>query len=155
VGDYFHESKLTRLIMFEELEDYKSQDHFFFDGKEPLSKACNAPKDGAGVYLVYRLSEGHVDLVYIGSSGKVLQDGSVKIRKGGLFDRIVNGTQFDASRSQSWKDKLEVEKIDALDIYWYVTVEDGQVDIPASIEGLILQHYFEIHDTLPEWNKEY
>ena len=52
--------------MFDELEKYKNNDHFFFDEREPLSEVCNAPKDKSGVYVVYELVRGKVNLVYIG-----------------------------------------------------------------------------------------
>lgn len=141
--------------MFEELEAYTSNDHFFFDGRKPLSEVCNAPIDGVGVYLVYRLSNGRIDLVYIGSSGKVLQNGTMKVRNGGLYDRIVHGKQFGAARNRSWKNKLDLEKIDALDVYWYHTFVDDLFDIPSFVEGVIIQRYFDLHGLLPEWNKEY
>ena len=38
--------------MFEELEKYKSKDHFFFSASEELGKVCNAPKNGVGIYIV-------------------------------------------------------------------------------------------------------
>ena len=80
--------------MFDELREYSNSDHFFFDKEKPLKDSCNAPKNGNGVYLVNALSRGTIEIVYIGSSGKIMNDGSLKQREGGLYDRIVNGTQF-------------------------------------------------------------
>lgn len=62
---------------------------------------CNAPKNGIGVYVVYALKNGKIELIYIGSSGKVKQDGTTKIRKGGIFDRLVYGKQFDEPRRKN------------------------------------------------------
>lgn len=76
--------------MFEELDKYKSNGHFFFSGNEELKSVCNAPINGIGVYVVYALKSGKIDLIYIGSSGKILQSGKKKIRIGGITDRIVN-----------------------------------------------------------------
>ena len=41
--------------MFEQLEKYKSNKHFFFEKKNELNNVCNTPKNGIGVYLVYAL----------------------------------------------------------------------------------------------------
>jgi len=116
---------------------------------------CNAPKNANGVYLVYALKNGRVELVYIGSSGKIKQNGKIEKSKGGMFDKIVNGEQFGKPRIKSWKQKLLVEKIDALDIYWYETFDKNHNDIPLYVKGSIIQIYFYINENLPEWNKEF
>lgn len=141
--------------MFEQLEKYKSNGHFFFDEKNELNNVCNAPKNGIGVYIVYALKNGKIELVYIGSSGKIKQDGKAKIRKGGIFDRLVNGKQFDEPRKRSWKQKLITEKIDALDIYWHETFDQENNDIPSTIEGNLIQIFYDIYGVLPKWNKEF
>ena|SRR5690554_1174202 len=141
--------------MFEELEEYESNGHFFFEENDELGKVCNAPKNGIGIYIVYALKNGKIELIYIGSSGKIYQNGTKKVRKGGMYDRIVNGKQFDEHIKISWKEKLKTEKIEALDIYWYETFNKIHGDIPATIEGIIMQRHFEIFGTLPKWNKEF
>jgi hypothetical protein len=141
--------------MFEQLEKYMANGHFFFEEKDDLNNVCNASKNGIGVYLVYALNKAKTELIYIGSSGKIKQDGTTKIRKGGIFDRLVNGKQFDEPRKKSWKQKLISERIDALDIYWYETLDRNHNDIPVSIEGSIIQTFFDINGKLPKWNKKY
>lgn len=141
--------------MFDELDKYKSNGHFFFNAGIDLGSVCNAPKDGIGVYLVYALKDGYIELVYIGSSGKIQQNGRKKLRKGGIYDRLVNGKQFDKPRRQSWREKLLKEGIEALDVYWYQTFDENNSDIPATIEGLILQRHFDVYGRLPKWNKEF
>lgn len=141
--------------MFDELEKYKSNGHFFFREKDELGIVCNAPKNGMGIYIVYALKNEKMELIYIGSSGKIKQDGKKKIRKGGIFDRLVNGKQFDYPRKKSWKEKIMTERFEALDIYWYETFDQNNSDIPTTVEGIIIQKYFDIYGTLPKWNKEY
>jgi len=141
--------------MFDQLKKYKSNNHFFFDGRSELENVCNAPKNANGVYLVYALKNGRVELVYIGSSGKIKQNGKIGKSKGGMFDKIVNGEPFGKPRIKSWKQKLLVEKIDALDIYWYETFIKNHNDIPLYVKGSIIQIYFYINENLPEWNKEF
>jgi hypothetical protein len=141
--------------MFDELSKYKSKDHFFFTANDELDKVCNAPKNKSGVYLVYELKNGKIELVYIGSSGKVLNNGKIKHRTGGLHDRIVNSDEFGKTpRKKSWKQKLIDENIDALDIYWYDTFSSQNRDIPVFVEATILQIFLEVHGRLPRWNKE-
>jgi len=141
--------------MFDELDKYKSNGHFFFTAEKKLSDVCNAPKNGMGVYVVYALKGGRIELVYIGSSGWVTQEGEPKSRRGGIFDRLVNGNQFGGHRKKTWKQKIIAENIEALDIYWYETFDKDNADIPAVVEGIIIQRYFNIHGTLPRWNKQY
>jgi len=142
--------------MFDELEKYENNDHFFFTSKEELENVCNAPKNKSGIYLVYELKNGRIELVYIGSSGKVQNNGQIKHRNGGLYDRIVNGHQFGKiPRKKSWKQKLVKEKIEALDIYWYDTINTENPDIPVFVEATVIQRFFEINKHLPRWNKEF
>ncbi len=141
--------------MFDELEKYKNRDHFFFTPNDNLLKVCNAPMDKGGVYLIYALKDGRIELVYIGRSGEIKQDGSLFIRKagiGGLKDRLVNGKQFGDVRRISWKKRMIEERIEALDIYWYITHNEKYVDCPRVIENAILQRHFAIHKRLPRWN---
>ena len=141
--------------MFDQLENYPSKGHFFFRASDELGAVCNAPKNGFGVYIVFALKHGKIELIYIGSSGKMRQNGRIQIRKGGMYDTIVNGKQFDKPRTISWKEELIRDNIEALDIYWYETVEENYIDIPASIEGLVMQIHYSIHGRLPKWNKAF
>ncbi len=107
------------------------------------------------MFLVYELALGNINLVYIGSSGKMKNNGTIKHRNGGLYDQIVNGEHFGISRSTSWPDKIKQDRTDALDVYWYETVYKGQYDIPSVIEALIIQRHFVVHGSLPKWNLEF
>ena len=141
--------------MFQELEKYKSNGHFFFSENDKLGEVCNAPKDGIGIYLVFALKGGRIELIYIGSSGKMKQTGVEKIRNGGMSDRIINGKQFGDVRKITWRQKLIDEKIEALDVYWYETFDKKNSDIPSYVKGLIIQRFFELYGELPKWNKEF
>ncbi len=143
--------------MFDELNKYKSTSHFFFRPIDNLRQVCNAPTDKSGVYLIYSLKDGQIELIYIGRSGEVKSDGRLFIRKaglGGLKDRLVNGKQFGEPRRNSWKTKMTEEKIEALDIYWYVTHNDSFVDCPRILENKLLQRYLDVIGQLPRWNNE-
>jgi len=143
--------------MFDELNKYKQNNHFFFKSVDNLGQVCNAPTDKSGVYIIYALKSGRIELVYIGRSGEVKSDGSLFIRKaglGGLKDRLVNGKQFGAARRNSWKTQMLAEKIEGLDIYWYATHNDHFVDCPKTIENKLLQKHFDIYGRHPKWNNE-
>jgi len=143
--------------MFDSLEKYEEKNHFFFMPNEVLKKVCNAPTDKSGVYLIYALKNGHIELVYIGCSGKLKKDGQLFIRKsglGGIKDRIVNGKQFGAPRRVSWKSKMVSEGIEALDVYWYVTHDNKNFDCPRVVENQLLMNHREVYNRLPSWNNE-
>ena len=143
--------------MFDELNKYKHNDHFFFKPTDNLASVCNAPNDKSGVYIVYALKGGRIELIYIGRSGEVKKDGTLFIRKaglGGLRDRLVNGKQFGEPRRNSWKAVMSYEEIEALDIYWYATHCETYIDCPRNIESRLLQKHLEIYGRLPKWNNE-
>jgi hypothetical protein len=143
--------------MFDELDKYEQNDHFFFKPTDNLNSVCNAPTDKSGVYIIYQLKNGRIELIYIGRSGEIKPDGTLLIRKtglGGLKDRLVNGKQFGEPRRNAWKTIMNYEKIEALDIYWYVTHNDKFIDCPRKIESTLLQKHFDIYGKLPKWNNE-
>jgi hypothetical protein len=139
--------------MFDELEIYTQHGHFFYKQDYELSDVCNAPIDESGVYIIYKLKNYNVDMIYIGSSGKIDSIGKIKHRKGGLFGSLVNGKQFGDVRRISWSRKMKKEKIEAVDVYWYVTYNEKVKDNPLEIEKKLRQRYFEIYGRLPEWNE--
>ena len=51
--------------------------------------------------------------------------------------------------------KLIKEKIEALDVYWYDTFNDQNMDIPGFVEAIIMQRFFDLQGRLPRWNKEF
>jgi hypothetical protein len=144
--------------MFDELNKYEHHDHFFLKPQDSLRQVCNAPTNQSGVYIVYALKNGKIELIYIGCSGKHLSDGSMFIRKaglGGIKDRIVNGHQFGKiARRKSWIAQIEKEKIEALDIYWYATHNQKYSDCPRVLENTLLKKHLDIYGRLPKWNKE-
>lgn len=138
--------------MFDELLKYKSKDHFFYQSTDALEEVCNAPADKDGVYIVYELKGGRINMVYIGSS----ESGSRINLKGlaGLSKSIINGPESEkAPRTQTWPIKMMVENIDALDIYWWVTYKGNLKDSPAQLQRQLLSIYQNVNGGLPKWNK--
>jgi hypothetical protein len=120
-----------------------------------LRKVCNAPEDKMGVYVIYALKNGLKELIYIGCSGKVNSDGSPIIRIRGMKSRLVDGKQFKEPRRKSWKKQMANEKIDALEIHWFVTLDCTHKDLPAYVEAKLIQEYFSQNGKLPRWNKNF
>lgn len=144
--------------MFDELAKYKQTDHFFFRSTDNLLKVCNAPADCSGVYIVYALQKGKIELIYIGCSGKINEDGRLFIRPsgiGGIKDRLVNGKQFGKPRRNSWRQQLINEDIEALDVYWYVTHNNSFIDSPRELEKKLLKKFKSIYGRLPKWNNKF
>lgn len=124
--------------MFDILTKYKTQGHFFLQPEQDLQKVCNAPADTSGVYVIYALKKGRVELVYIGHAATA------------LHDDIINGQQFGKTPAHvAWKKQMARENIEALNIYWYVTHEDK----PDVLKRSLLKQHQDIFGASPKWNK--
>jgi hypothetical protein len=138
--------------MFDEVKKYKNNGHFFFLPGSSLGVVSKDVPDEPGVYIIYRLAKDRLDLVYIGKSGTVTQNGRFKEQ---LLRSRINNKQEGIKRQKFFDKKMKYEKIDGLDIYWYVTFDKNHKDLPGYVEGLIMQRYFDVHGELPPWNKEF
>ena len=138
--------------MFDELRKYKNNGHFFYESGNSLRDVSKDVPDLPGVYYIIRLAGGRVELVYIGKSGSIEQNGLFK--KQGLRGRL-NNKQNGIKRQDYFEKKFREENIDALDIYWFVTFDKTIRDLPGYVEGLIMQIYFEVHGSLPAWNNSF
>ncbi len=137
--------------MFSELDKYKNNGHFFFQKGQNLKELSKEVPNLPGVYYILRLSRGKIDLVYIGKSGAIQQNGN--FNEQGLNDRL-NNKREGINLENFFNKKCVKENIDALDIYWYVSFDSKNHDLPEFVEGTILQRHFEVHGQLPYWNKE-
>lgn len=142
--------------MFDQLSKYK-QGSFFFQPTDSLVEVCNVPKNKYGLYLVYALSKGRVELVYINKSGPPEKKGVIKDPRDvadDLRENLLNGYQFgEIERKNSWPVQLMIEDIEALHVHWYVTSDEKNNDLPATIKTKILQIYMGIYGHLPRWNR--
>ncbi len=139
--------------MYKELKKFKTNNQFNFTTNDSLEEVCNASENGSGVFLVYAVVGEEKELIMVGSTGTVQNDGTLKSKNGGLFDKIVNGHQFaKTGRKYSWPAQMKIEKIERLEVYWYETFNEKTKGIPTFIEGLILQAYLDEKGTLPKWN---
>jgi hypothetical protein len=132
----------------DDLNKYNKTGHFFFKSGDDLSVVSTAVPHLCGVYYIYRLAEGGIDLVQIGKSGFMQQNGACQTQP--LFGEDYQKTQkfFEAK----WKTE---KNFDGLDIYWFATVDKNHFDLPSYVEGLLMQRYFELYGRLPLWNKSF
>ena len=138
------------------LNDYTIAGSFYYKPEHNLKETCNAPKDASGVYIVFSVKNGTEEIIYIGSSGKMKQNGNLSTRKGGIKQRIVYGHQFGEKRIISWKKQMTKNDIPELKVSWWITHNDQSMKhIPKYTEALLLQKYYEDYGKLPLWHKEY
>ena len=139
--------------MYKELKSIKNKNQFQFDLNDNLQEVCNAPDVASGIFLVYDISNEDKELIMVGSTGTVQNDGTLKSKNGGLYDKIVNGHQFaKTGRKYSWPAQMKKESIDKLEVYWFETFNDKNKIIPTFIEGQILQNFLTEFNKLPKWN---
>jgi hypothetical protein len=122
--------------MFDELNKYKETDHFFLKPSDSLVKVCNAPEKKAGVYIIFALKNGKIELVQIGSSNE----------NEGIRDQIIREQFF-------LKGKMKQENIEALDIYWYVTQTSKAINDPVKIKAQVLKTHQGFYGREPRWNR--
>lgn len=139
---------------------YKHCGHFTFIPTEELKYKCNAPKDNGGIYLIYRLDDQHKTLLYIGSSGRRGSKGELKIRKGGLYARLVNGyhpNRFGQDRrikrSKAIPEHMIKSGTDKIEVKWWITYDEDHSDFPTDIESKIRELYLNSNDVMPPWHK--
>lgn len=135
--------------MFDEVKKYKNKGHFFFNKGDRLADVSRDVPELPGIYYIIRLAKSKVDLVYIGKSGTINQSGLFKDQ---LLKGSINNKSNGIKRQEYFEQKMFEENIDGLDIYWLVTMDKINNDLPGYVEGLLMQKYFDIHGTLPLWN---
>ncbi|OIV40721.1 hypothetical protein [Flavobacterium johnsoniae] len=139
--------------MYKELEKFKSGNSFTFTVNDSLEEVCNAPEGSAGVFVVYEIDGDSKELIMVGSTGTVQNDGTLKSKNGGLYDKIVNGHQFaKTGRKYSWPAQMKLENISVLEVFWYETFNADVKAIPTAVEGQILQNFLDENAKLPRWN---
>jgi hypothetical protein len=139
--------------MYKELKKFKSQNSFSLTIENNLEEVCNSPETASGVFLVYAVDGEAKELIMVGSTGTIQNDGTLKSKNGGLFDKIVNGHQFaKTGRKYSWPAQMKLENIERLEVYWYETFNQKNKVIPTFVEGQMLQNYLDETGKLPRWN---
>ena len=139
--------------MYKELKKFKTTNSFNLTLENNLEEVCNASDNGSGVFLVYDATNEEKELIMVGSTGTIQNDGTLKSKNGGLYDKIVNGHQFaKTGRKYSWPAQMKKEEISNLEVVWYETFNEKSKAIPTFVEGQILQNFLDENGKLPRWN---
>ena len=140
--------------MYKELKKIKITGSFLFNIDDQLENVCNTPNGAAGIFMVYEIVDAEVkNLLMVGSSGTIQNDGTLKIKSGGLYDKIVEGHQFaKTGRKYSWPTQMKKENITQLEVVWYDTFNAKNKVIPTFLEGQMLQNFLDENGMLPRWN---
>lgn len=139
--------------MYKELKKFKNQNSFSFTQNDDLEKVCNTPENVSGVFLVYDVKEDAKELIMVGSTGTIQNNGTLKSKNGGMFDKIVNGHQFaKTGRKYSWPAQMKLENIETIEVYWYDTFNNKTKVIPTFAEAQVLQLFLDETGKLPRWN---
>ncbi len=139
--------------MYKELKKFKVKNQFTFSVEHSLEEVCNASESASGIFLVYAVDGEEKELIMVGSTGTIKNDGTLKSKNGGLFDKIVNGHQFaKTGRKYSWPAQMKLENIARLEVHWYETFNEKNKVIPTFVEGQILQNFLDENGKLPRWN---
>ena len=134
----------------EKLKIYESGSYAFLPG-DKLSKKNNAP-DSYGVYLFFALKADKSELVYIGKSGTISQNG--EFSKQALKQRLLN-KQDGMKRQDFFDSRIEKEQLDGIKVEWYVTVDKGKIVLPGYVEAVLLQTFYTAFGKLPKWNEKF
>ena len=139
--------------MYKELKKFKTTGSFSITADESLEEKCTAPENGNGIFVVYSVDGEEKELIMVGSTGTIQNDGTLKSKSGGLFDKIVNGHQFaKTGRKYSWPAQMKKENISVLEVVWYETFNAKNKVIPTFAEAQVLQNFLDENSRLPRWN---
>ncbi len=130
--------------------EYKKKGYCSFKLGNSLRKQTNDIPAGYGVYI-FRKNTEDGDILYIGKSGTILQNGSFKAQD---LRKRLNKKQAGIQRQDFLSKKInEDTEIKQIFIEWYII--DERKYLPGLIEALLLQDYFTQHSCLPIWNNEF
>lgn len=136
---------------FEALAPFAQKGKFYFSDRDKLAVECNAP-NLPGVYLIFAKHSDSIELRFIGCSGAVSQNGTFGSNT--LKHRML--IRRDGSdREYFLRKKLRQEHLQYFEIQWFATFAEAGNFLPRSVEGQVMQEYFQKNGKLPPWNKEY
>ena len=134
------------------LEDYSNCGSFTFKLGDTLSTKSREVPNAPGIYIIYAIISNVKELVYIGKSGTMINNGSFKKQ---LLRKRLNNRHAGVSRQVYFESKLKEEKIETLEFHWFVTFDESNTHIPGFVEGNLLQQYYNQYKKLPPWNKDF
>ena len=139
---------------FSELIKYKTRGEFIFRQGDKLSEICKAVPHAAGVYLFRTIKDGQENLVYIGASGTMHQNGKFGTQL--MKKRLQNKQNSEIRRQTFFEIEIEKNNLDGIRVNWFVTFDNQyNKDLPMTVEGQLIQKYFNKYKQLPPWNNKF
>lgn len=138
--------------MFDELSKYKTNGEFIFRVGDKLSDFCKSVPHAAGVYVFRTIKNRKEKVVYIGASGTMKQNGTFLKQ---LMKKRLQNMQGKIRRQTHFESEIAKNNLEGVRVNWYITFDKQHQDLPMTVEGFLIQKYFDENKHLPEWNKKY
>lgn len=101
------------------------------------------------VYLIYAVRRRRSELLYIGKSGTVRTNGTLKGQGLATRLRMKQGKKW---RAEFYTEEMRRLRLSALEFRWWGTFDRTMRILPAWSEAELFQTYFDDHQRLPPWN---
>ena len=138
------------------IENYKkSNQHGIFELKkdEIIDDIVDKNKvpNSYGIYIIYSIKILPENIIYIGRSGTMLNNGT--FRSQGIAKRLTK-VQNGLQRKIYFQKIIEECKYEKLVFLWITTFDKNYQEIPSFSEAKMMQAYFNQYKKLPLLNKE-
>jgi hypothetical protein len=145
--------KINKLIQ-EFTKEFSNYGSFELLPNESINEVVVREKvpDKYGVYLIYGIQDNFEQLIYLGKSGTIKNDG--KFKDQALRKRLTM-KQDDMRRKDFFKKIMKENNYDRLKFLWFITYDDDNRILPGYAEGKLVQAFVENYKRLPLLNKSY
>lgn len=100
-------------------------------------------------YLIYAVRRRRAELLYIGKSGTMRTDGTLKNQGLATRLRMKQGKQW---RAEFYEEEMRQRRLSGLEFRWWATFDRSVRILPAWAEAQLFQAYFDENGRLPAWN---
>ncbi len=111
----------------------------------------NKVPNSYGIYIIYSIKNLSKDIVYIGKSGTMVNDGT--FRSQGIAERLTK-KQDGIIRKKYFQNQIKKYEFDKLEFLWITTFDKEYQEIPSFSEAKMIQAHFSQYKKLPLLNKE-
>jgi hypothetical protein len=134
------------------INQYACRGEFSFKKDDKLNMVSSKLPETPGVYIFSVIKDKKEEVVYIGKSGTLEQNGCFKKQ---FLRKRLNNKQDGLKRQDYFERKIEIEELESIKVYWAVTFDENNSDLPAFVEANLLQLFFRENMKLPRWNKSF
>lgn len=133
---------------------YQDKGTFILDSGKLITEAVriNEVPNAFGVYVISEGQQRDGEIIYIGKSGTINQDGTWK--KQGLRKRLTK-KQDKKNRNEFFQIIMDERNLNGLSFEWFVTLKAPTGDLTGHVEAKLIQAYFNDYGCLPPYNKSF